>query len=80
MKDHICFIRIPVWLLYMILNLDTRYKNPYKRLEVLEQQFERCEPGNVLSGKHICVIRRSQPSEKASAFEIQMFNFAQKYG
>ncbi len=24
----------------MILNLDTRYKNPYKRLEVLEQQFE----------------------------------------
>lgn len=27
-------------LLYMILQIDGRYKNPYKRLEVLEQQFE----------------------------------------
>ena len=27
-------------LLYMILELDPHYRNPYKRLEVLEQQFE----------------------------------------
>ena len=27
-------------LLYMILHLDKRYRNPYKKLEVLEQQFE----------------------------------------
>ena len=54
------------WLLYMILNLDTRYKNPYKRLEVLEQQFEYGIHSVMFYLEHICVIRKSQRFLKSS--------------
>ncbi|MGN1266321.1 MAG: DUF5717 family protein [Dorea sp.] len=67
-------------LLYMLLRLDTRYKNPYKRLEVLEQQFE-FGINEVLFylEAYLCYQEKPTLLKKLGRFEIQVLNFAAKY-
>lgn len=68
------------WLLYMILNLDTRYKNPYKRLEVLEQQFEYgIHSVMFYLEAYLCYQEKPTLLKKLGTFEIQVLNFATKY-
>lgn len=53
-------------LLYMILQIDGRYKNPYKRLEVLEQQFEFETHGVMFYLEaYLCYQAEADTSEKA---------------
>ncbi len=67
------------WLLYMILNLDTRYKNPYKRLEVLEQQFEYgIHSVMFYLEAYLCYQEKPTLLKKLGTFEIQVLNFATK--
>ena len=67
-------------LLYMILQIDGRYKNPYKRLEVLEQQFE-FETHGVMFYLEAYLCYQSKPTllKKLGKFELQVLNFATKY-
>ena len=68
------------WLLYMILNLDNRYKNPYKRLEVLEQQFEYgIHAVMFYLEAYLCYQEKPTLLKKLGTFEIQVLNFATKY-
>lgn len=67
-------------LLQMLLKLDPRYKNPYKRLEVLEQQFE-FGIHDVLFYLEAFLCYKEKPVllRKLGKFEIQVLNFASKY-
>lgn len=67
-------------LLYMLLQLDPRYKNPYKRLEVLEQQYE-FELHDVLFylEAYLCYQKKPTLLKKLGRFEIHVLNFATKY-
>ena len=67
-------------LLYMLLHLDSRYRNPYKKLEVLEQQFEFgiCEVLFYLEA-YLCYQEKPILLKKLGKFEIQVLNFASKY-
>ncbi len=67
-------------LLQMLLKLDTRYKNPYKKLEVLEQQFE-FGIHDVLFYLEAFLCYKEKPIllKKLGKFEIQVLNFASKY-
>lgn len=68
------------WILAMILNLDPRYKNPYKRLELLEEQFE-YGIHSVLFYMEAYLCYKEKPAllKKLGVFEIQVLNFATKY-
>ena len=67
-------------LLHMLLKLDPRYKTPYKRLEVLEQQFE-FGINDVLFYLEAFLCYKEKPTllKKLGRFEIQVLNFASKY-
>ena len=67
-------------LLAMIMDLEPRYKNPYKRLEVLEQQFQ-YGVHHVLFYLQAYLCYQEKPSllKKLGVFEIQVLNFAAKY-
>lgn len=67
-------------LLNMLLHLDPRYRNPYKRLEVLEQQFE-FETNEVLFylEAYLCYQEKPTLLKKLGKFELQVLNFASKY-
>lgn len=66
--------------LNMLLHLDTRYRNPYKKLEVLEQQFE-FELCSVLFylEAYLCYQEKPTLLKKIGKFELQVLNFAAKY-
>lgn len=67
-------------LLQMILHLDPRYRNPYKKIEVLEQQFEfgTCKVLFYLEA-YLCYQEKPTLLKKLGKFEIQVLNFASKY-
>lgn len=67
-------------LLYMLLQLDARYKNPYKRLEALEQQYE-FEVHDVLFylEAYLCYQEKPTLLKKLGDFEIHVLNFAAKH-
>ncbi len=67
-------------LLNMLLHLDPRYRNPYKRLEVLEQQFE-FGAHEVLYylEAYLCYQEKPTLLKKLGQFELQILNFATKY-
>lgn len=67
-------------LLAMIMDLEPRYRNPYKRLEVLEQQFQ-YGVHNVLFylQAYLCYQEKPTLLKKLGPFEIQVLNFAAKY-
>ncbi len=67
-------------LLYMLLQLDARYKNPYKRLEALEQQYE-FEIHDVLFylESYLCYQEKPTLLKKLGDFEIHVLNFAAKH-
>ena len=67
-------------LLNMLLNLDPRYQNPYKRIEVLEQQFD-FDTHEVLFylAAYMCYQEKPTLLKKLGRFEIQVLNFASKY-
>lgn len=68
------------FLLYMLLHLDNRYRNPYKKLEVLEQQFE-FEVHGVLFylEAYLCYQEKPTLLKKLGKFEIQVLILRQKY-
>lgn len=67
-------------LLYMMIRLDSRYKNPYKRLEVLEQQFEfGIHEVLFYLEAYMCYQEKPLLLKKLGKFEIQILNFATKY-
>ena len=67
-------------LLYMILHMDSRYKNPYKRIEVLEQQFEFGTNGVLFYLEaYQCYQEKPTLLKKLGKFEIHVLNFATKY-
>lgn len=67
-------------LLYMLMDLDTRYKTSYKRIELLEQQYE-YEMHGVLFylEAYLCYQDRPTLLKKLGPFEMQVLNFASKY-
>ena len=68
------------YLLYMIIRLDHRYRNPYKRLEVLEQQFDfDCHQVLFYMEAYLCYQEKPTLLKKLGTFEIQVLGFAAKY-
>lgn len=68
------------FLLFMIMKLDPRYKNPYKRIEVLEQQFQYgINEALFLLESYLCYQEKPILLKKLGRFEIQVLNFASKY-
>ncbi len=67
-------------LLHMLIKLDPRYKNPYKKLEVLEQQYE-FEINEVLFYLEAYLCYREKPTllKKLGEFELHVLEFATKY-
>lgn len=67
-------------LLSMLLDLDPRYKNAYKRIEVLEQQFEYGIHGVLFYLEaYLCYQEKPTLLKKLGVFEMQVLNFASKY-
>ena len=67
-------------LLRMILYLDPRYKNPFKKIEVLEQQFQYgIHEVLFYLEAYMCYQEKPTLLKKLGAFEIQVLNFASKY-
>lgn len=67
-------------LLSMILDLDPRYKNAYKRVEVLEQQFQYDIHGVLFYlQSYLCYQEKPTLLKKLGPFEMQVLNFASKY-
>ncbi len=67
-------------LLQMIIHLDPRYRNPYKRLEVLEQQFEfDCHQVLFYLESYLCYQEKPILLRKLGKFERQVLEFASKY-
>ena len=55
-------------LLYMLLNLDPKYKNAYKRIEVLEQQFEyEVHSVTFYLEAYLCYQEKTDSSEETGA-------------
>lgn len=68
------------FLLYMLLKMDPRYRNPYKRLEVLEQQYEFDTHGVLFYlESYLCLQEKPTLLKKLGQFELQVLNFATKY-
>ncbi len=67
------------YLLYMLLKLDPRYQNAYKRLEALEEQYE-FEVHDVLFylEAYLCYQEKPTLLKKLGEFEVQVLNFATK--
>ncbi|MCI9215824.1 DUF5717 family protein [Lachnospiraceae bacterium 42-17] len=67
-------------LLYMLLKLDPKYRNPYKRLEVLEQQYE-FEVHSVLFYLEVYLCYQEKPTllKKLGDLETHVLNFATKH-
>ena len=67
-------------LLYMLLKLDSRYKNAYKRLEALEEQYE-FGIRDVLFylEAYLCYQEKPMLLKKLGEFEIRVLNFATKH-
>ena len=64
----------------MLLNLDPKYKNAYKRLEVLEQQFEyEIHSVSFYLEAYLCYQEKPTLLKKLGPFELQVLNFASKY-
>lgn len=69
------------WLLLgMLLHLDGRYKSTYKKIEILEQQFQygNCEALFYLES-YLCYKEKPTLLKKLGKFELQVLNFASKY-
>lgn len=68
-------------LLYMLLKLDPRYRNAYKRLEALEEQYE-FGIRDVLFylEAYLCYQEKPILLKKLGEFEIRVLNFATKHG
>ncbi len=67
-------------LLYMLLQLDPRYKNPYKRLEALEQQFEYgANEALFYLEAYLCYQERPTLLKKLGKFELRVLNFATRH-
>jgi len=67
-------------LLYMLLQLDNRYKNPYKRLEALEQQYEfGVKEVLFYLEAYLCYQEKPTLLKKLGDFEIHVLNFATKH-
>lgn len=67
-------------LLQMIIHLDHRYRNPYKRLEVLEQQFDfDCHQVLFYLEAYLCYQEKPTLLKKLGRFEIHVLEFASKY-
>ncbi len=67
-------------LLQMMLHLDNRYRNPLKRLEALEQQFEfGCNGALFYLEAYNCYNEKPILLKKLGKFELQVLNFAAKY-
>ena len=67
-------------LLYMLMDLDTRYKTSYKRIELLEQQFQYEMHGVIFYLEaYLCYQDRPTLLKKLGPFEMQVLNFASKY-
>ncbi len=67
-------------LLDMLIQLDPRYQNPGKRLEVLEEQseFGTCEALFYLE-TYLCYQEKPTLLKRLGKFELQVLNFASKY-
>lgn len=76
----ICNIRIHGFYLVCCYELDPQYKNAYKRLEVLEQQYQ-FEMNSVLFYLTAYQCYKEKPTllKKLGKFEVQVLNFATKY-
>lgn len=67
-------------LLYMIITMDPKYRNPYKKLEVLEQQFEYgTEDVTFYLEAYLCYKEKPTLLKKLGKFELRVLNFASKY-
>lgn len=68
-------------LLLMLLTLDPQYRDPYRRLRVLEQQFYGYETNQVLFYQiaYQCFMERTNLLKKLGKFELHVLNFAVKY-
>lgn len=67
-------------LLEMLIHLDRRYRNPYKKLEVLEQQFDfNCHQVMFYLEAYQCYQEKPILLKKLGRFEIQVLEFAAKY-
>ena len=67
-------------LLYMIIQMDPKYKNPYKKLEVLEQQFEYgTEDVLFYLEAYLCYQEKPILLRKLGEFELLVLTFASKY-
>lgn len=68
-------------LLAMLLVLDPQYKDSYRRIKVLEQQFYSYDANQVLfyQKAYQCYQDRSNLLKKLGKFELHVLNFATKY-
>ena len=67
-------------LLYMIIQMDPKYKNPYKKLEVLEQQYEYgTEDVLFYLEAYLCYKEKPILLRKLGEFELLVLTFASKY-
>lgn len=68
-------------LLAMLLELDPQYKDPARRIKVLEQQFYEYEANQVLFYQrvYLCYQERTNLLKKLGKFELHVLNFACKY-
>ncbi len=67
-------------LLQMLIHLDRRYRNPYKKLEVLEQQFDfDCHQVMFYLEAYLCYQEKPILLKKLGKFEVQVLEFASKY-
>lgn len=68
-------------ILLMLLSIDPQYKDPYRRIKVLEQQYYGYDVNSVLFylESYICFQEKSNLLKKLGKFELQVLNFATKY-
>ena len=68
-------------MLLMLLSIDPQYKDPYRRIKVLEQQYYGYDVNSVLFylESYICFQEKSNLLKKLGKFELQVLNFATKY-
>lgn len=68
-------------LLAMLLMLDPQYRDSYRRIKVLEQQFYSYGANHVLfyQKAYLCYQDRSNLLKKLGKFELHVLNFATKY-
>lgn len=70
------------WELFlMLLDIDSQYKDPYRRIKVLEQQFYAYDTNQVLIylEAYRCYKEKTNLLKKLGKFEFQVLNFASKY-